>query len=201
VLASHDRRFLFIHVQKTGGTTVEHLLKKAVPDVGKPEGCRKHAGLRSALRKHPHVAGYWTFGFVRNPWARYVSWWSMIQKVSLPESKASWSRNSQFVQGTAKYPSFEAFVERGPEDFSRLSRPQISYLTTTTRKADFIGRTETFAEDMRAVLARLDLSLPEELPQRNRSTHGSYRDYYTPATRDRIGELFKADIDAFLYDF
>jgi len=51
------------------------------------------------------------------------------------------------------------------------------------------------------VMARLDLPVPKELPQRNRSTHGSYRDYYTPATTDRIGELFKADVDAFLYDF
>ncbi len=202
MLASDSLRFLFIHVQKTGGTTVEHVLKKTVPDVKRPERCPKHSGLRIVLRNNPEVARYWTFGFVRNPWARYVSWWEMIQRVKGPESKAKWSERSDFIQGSAKYPDFEAFVERGPEDFSRLSRPQLSYLSTPTRRADFIGRTESFADDMRAVLARLDLPVPEDLPRRNRSSYaGSYRDYYTPATRDRIGELFKADVDAFVYDF
>ena len=37
-------------------------------------------------------------------------------------------------------------------------------------------------------------------PRADRSTHGSHRDYYTPRPRDRIGELFKADEDAFHND-
>jgi hypothetical protein len=201
VLTSDSRRFLFVHVQKTGGTTVEHVLKQAVPDVRKPEGCRKHAGLWMALRDHPDLADRWTFGFVRNPWARFVSWWEMIQRVGRPESKSTWSHKSRFIQGSAQYPGFDAFVEQGPEEFSRLARPQISYLSTKTRRADFIGRTETFADDIRTVFARLDLPFPEELPQRNKSAYGSYRDYYTPATRDRVGELFKADVEEFGYDF
>jgi hypothetical protein len=203
VLASHDRRFLFIHVQKTGGTTVTDVLK-AVPDVRRPDGCPKHAGLRIALRHNPELADHWIFGFVRNPWARYVSWWEMIQRAKASGDSSGWSRRmmrNKFIGGAAKYPDFDTFVERGPEDFSRLSRSQITYLSTRTRRADYIGRTETFADDIRAVLAHLDLPVPEELPHRNKSEYGSYREYYSPATRDRIGELFKADVDAFGYDF
>ena len=56
MLASDSLRFLFIHVQKTGGTTVEHVLKKTVPDVKRPESCPKHSGLRIVLRNNPEVA-------------------------------------------------------------------------------------------------------------------------------------------------
>ncbi len=175
MLASDSRRFLFIHVQKTGGTTIEHVLKKAVPDVRRPAHCPKHAGLRIVLRNSPDVARYWTFGFVRNPWARFVSWWEMIQRVKGPEFNARWSQRSGFIQGSAKYPDFETFVERGPEDFSRLSASPARLPQPPTRRADFIGRTETFADDIRAVLARLDLPVPEELPQRNMTDYGSRR--------------------------
>jgi hypothetical protein len=203
VLASESRRFLFIHVQKTGGTTIQSVLR-AVPDARRPEGCNKHTPLRAALRRHPEFADYWIFGFVRNPWARYVSWWEMIQRAKASGDSAGWSRRmmaSNFIGGAAKYPDFNTFVERGPEDYNRLSRNQVNYLSTRTRRADFIGRTETFADDMRTVLARLDVPVPEEIPQRNKSEYGGYRDYYTPATRDRLGELFKADVDTFGYEF
>ena len=203
MLASESRRFLFVHVQKTGGTTVQSVLK-AVPDARRPEGIRKHAGLRLALRRNPEFADYWIFGFVRNPWARYVSWWEMIQRAKASGDAAGWSRRmmaSDFIGGAAKYPDFDTFVERGPEDYNRLSHNQINYLSTRTRRADFIGRTETFADDMRTVLSRLDLPVPEEIPQKNKSEYGGYRDYYTPATRDRVGELFKDDVDTFGYDF
>ena len=203
MLASESRRFLFIHVQKTGGTTIQSVLR-AVPDARRPEGCTKHAGLRVALRRNPEFADYWIFGFVRNPWARYVSWWEMIQRAKASGDSAGWSRRmmaSNFIGGAAKYPDFATFVERGPQDYGRLSRNQVNYRSTRTRRADFIGRTETFADDMRTVLSQLDLPAPEELPQRNKSEYGGYRDYYTPATRDRLGELFKDDVDTFGYDF
>jgi hypothetical protein len=35
----------------------------------------------------------------------------------------------------------------------------------------------------------------------HRGDYGSYRDYYTPATRDRVGQVFAADIDTYGYQF
>ena len=42
---------------------------------------------------------------------------------------------------------------------------------------------------------------PTAVPHRNRSPHGSYRDYYSAAARDKVGEVYAADVEAFGYTF
>ena len=138
MLTSEAHGFLFIHVQKTGGTSIETLLS-AAPDVMNPPGCPKHGGLRIALRKDPALADRWVFGFVRNPWARYVSWWEMIQRVKVEGTRTRRSRKMlarvEFIRRSVEYPDFAAFVEHGPAEFPRLSRSQISYLSAPRRRA------------------------------------------------------------------
>ena len=78
--------------------------------------------------------------------------------------------------------------------------PQLSCLTSRGRRADFVGRTETFAEDMRAVFAHLDLPL-DQVPHANRGQPARYRDHYTQASRQRVGEAYAEDVAAFGYSF
>lgn len=196
---SESRRALFVHVQKTGGSTVQRILDEHLPDSTKM--LPKHAGLSSALRRRPELAAYWAFGFVRNPWARMVSWWSMVQGLHERDPGHKFFQNQEMWRTVAACPDFETFVLEAPRSYAKLRRPQISYLTAPGgRRADFIGRTETFEEDLRAVLVRL--GLPDvEIPHANRSEHSHYRDYYSDAARERVGTLFRADVEAFGYDF
>jgi hypothetical protein len=204
---SDSRRLLFVHVQKTGGASMHHILGKHIPDLRGVAGTSdRHAPLRKILRLEPELTDYWIFGFVRNPWARLVSWWAMLERVSERAAQGQptavrMMSNIKFIAGASQYPDFETFIHRGPEEWTRLRVPQIDYLQTKTRKADFIGRTERYEEDTREILTRFDLPFPEELTRTNTSKHGHYRDYYTPATRDRVGEIFAADIEAFDYTF
>jgi hypothetical protein len=101
-----------------------------------------------------------------------------------------------------EYADFEEFVVRGTEEWPRMGRPQIDYLAAPGhgREVDFIGRTETFAEDLAVVQQRLGVE-PKAPPRRNRSTHGHYRDYFTPASRRKVAEVYAADIDRFGYEF
>jgi hypothetical protein len=199
VRVSQSRRVLFVHVQKTGGSSVQHLLDECLPDSTALHP--KHAGLERTLKRHPELAGYWTFGFVRNPWARMVSWWSMIQGLKQQDPQHRFFVNQAMWRDVAAYPDFDTFVTKGPEQFVRLGRPQWSYLHSKDgRRADFIGRTETFETDMRAVSARLDL--PQvELPHLTRSEHGDYRDFYSDTSRAHVATLFQPDIRAFGYEF
>jgi hypothetical protein len=82
VIVSHPARVLFVHVQKTGGSTVQSVLLDRLPGAERLSGLpgAKHAHLGAALERDPGLAAYWTFGFVRNPWARLWSWWSMIDR-------------------------------------------------------------------------------------------------------------------------
>jgi hypothetical protein len=40
-----------------------------------------------------------------------------------------------------------------------------------------------------------------EVPHRNARSSGSWRDYYTPATRDRVAEVYAKDVEEFGYRF
>ena len=100
----------------------------------------------------------------------------------------------------AAYSGFEEFVLRGTEELPRVGRPQVDYLRAPDREVDFVGRTETFADDLAEVERRLG-GRPAPVPHRNRSPHGSYRDYYTAATRAKVAEVYAADLEAFGYTF
>jgi hypothetical protein len=114
------------------------------------------------LQREPALADYWTFSFVRNPWDRMVSWWSMIDRNTQEANAGSdISRDRmerrKFWIGVAKYPDFATSMSKGPEKILRLRRPQFDYLVAPTRRPDWIGRTENFASDARILFERLGL--------------------------------------------
>lgn len=209
VIVSHSARVLFVHVQKTGGSTVDRLLTEHLPDAepvrGLPDG--RHARLGAALRAHPELADYWIFGFVRNPWARLWSWHSMI----LRRGEAAAAGNAEVAAYIARtkfwgrvlrdFPDFETFVLDGTRELRRLGTPQIQFLSYQDRQADFIGRTERLDEDVRSILDRWGLEAPPSIPRRNAGPSRDYREQYTPAMRARVAEVFARDIELFDYEF
>src|SRR3990170_4975291 len=100
------------------------------------------------------------------------------------------------------YQSFDDFVLRGPDDLPRLGTPQVRYLTTPHRRADFIGRTESLVADVATAFAHLGLPPIGEVPRANASTpRGPYQDFYTDAARRRVADLYADDVSAFGYTF
>jgi hypothetical protein len=208
MIVSHEARVLFVHVQKTGGSVVSQFLLDHLAGAGKLQGLpgAKHATLRAALRHDPGLADYWVAGFVRNPWARLWSWFSMIERRG--QGAARSDRVSTRVERNAFWSGvlgdgmdFEEFVMTGPERFRRLRTPQVDYLTTPRRSADFVGRTETFAQDFAAVAERLGIEAERPVERGNAGPRDDYRAHYTPAMRDRVAEVFAADLRAYGYEF
>ena len=202
MIISDEHRFVFVHVQKTGGVTISRLLKEQLDDNVRQVAGR-HAPLGKILKADPSLADYWVFGFVRNPWDRMVSWWAMISSWRAWVERKGYDpaeRGNPFWHRASEYGDFETFVLRGPDDNIRLRRPQVDYLRGGGREADFIGRTENLAEDTERALARFGLSAAG-IGHHNASRRTSYRDYYTPASRKRVAEVFAKDIERFGYEF
>ncbi len=135
-----------------------------------------------------------------------LSWWSRIQDNQAAAAAgrsgaAAWLEKTQFRRAVAAMPDFDTFIAKAPEEWEVFRRPQVKWLTSRTRRADFVGRTETLAADIRAIFARFDLPLPGEPPRANPSKHTDYHDYYTSATRARVGEIFAVDIATFGYEY
>lgn len=203
---SDAHEVLFVHVEKTGGSTIDAMMDREVPDVRSIDVAR-HAPLRRVLSVEPALRSYWICGLVRNPWERMVSWWAMVCEVRMraeagdPECLYRMKVNPNFWEPVCQYDNFETFLARGTEEVPRLRRPQVDYLRTKDRRVDFIGRMERFDADVGVIRSHLDLSRLADLPNENTSAHGDYRDYYAPSTRAFVGQVFAKDIAAFGYTF
>lgn len=208
MLVSDERKALFIHVQKTGGVTVQRSLEAALRDPRKIRGAGRHATLADVLAAEPELVDYWTFGFVRNPWARMVSWFGMGRRLAAKAAQGDeralrQQRNNPFLLSLSQdWEDFERFVHEAPESWERLRTPQVDYLTTPAKRADFIGRTERLAADLARIYEHLGLPVVQDPPRLNASEDAvDYRTFYSSETRRRVGDLFAADVEAFGYTF
>ncbi len=186
---------VFVHVQKTGGSSIETALRAADPGASRIEKGGRHRTAREVRDGMPAAAWErsFRFAFVRNPWDRLVSWYAMCVQATAPNAFA------RYVIDNVK--SFDQFVEEPTGMLERTTRPQCDYLDDAdgTRLVEFVGRYEALAQDFATVAARLGIAAA--LPHDNPSRHHPYRDYFNDRTRRLVEQRFAADIEAFGYRF
>lgn len=73
MIMRHEK-LVFVHIQKTGGSAIADALGQ---EQNPPEKHFRAQELRELYGKHVWDSSY-RFAFIRNPWARLVSWWAMI---------------------------------------------------------------------------------------------------------------------------
>ncbi|HEX7739889.1 MAG TPA: sulfotransferase family 2 domain-containing protein [Marmoricola sp.] len=205
---SDSNRVLFVHVPKTGGSTIDLMFDHEVPDSRRVPERQRHAPLNRLIDAEPDLATYWTFGFVRNPWARMVSWWTMIHQVfELVEAGDPAAIRKVEKHPTAWLPEgefrndFDGFVLEGTAAIAKVGRPQRRTLTAPGREPDFVGRVENFTDDYNVVRERLGLPPVEKAPRKNVTRHRHYSEYYNDTTRAHVAAIFAPDIEAFGYEF
>ena len=209
MLISRQRKFLFVHIQKTAGTSLVHALKQAFPDT--QDFLRPHDPLRFAEQSlGGEYKDYFKVAFVRNPFERLVSWYTMITAhgvlLTEQQKKADPSYNKIWQYVLSRSNSFEEFVIHCSDATDRSAwKPflynQKDYLVNSNSEVDidFIGRFETLDKDV----ARLseDLGAQVSMPHLNPSAHRDYRQYYSAESRGVVERRFAADLDYFSYTF
>lgn len=219
MLISRSRKLLFVHIQKTGGSSVARVLEKSVPDLEPFKA--KHAFLSAGYGDLPDWDGYFKFAFVRNPWDRLVSWYSMIDQArdirwyqALLDARSrkhyrQFRANPLWRYALEQGRDFPGFlrhchlpVEVGPGVRYSFAYNQVDYLNDDNgrRLVDFVGRFENWEEDARAVFDRLGIKV-HSWPRRNPSRHRHYSAYYNEQTAAVVRERFARDIAAFGYEF
>lgn len=207
MLISETHGFIFVHVQKTAGTSLTRLLEPVAlrPDSGRLNRIasdlnlrpwrhtlfRKHAPLRRARQRLPEAfyRDCLKFAFVRNPWDRLVSWYGYIK--ATPEHHRH--------RKVGRMSDFDTFVNAitGSERRSQWwmlddgsGRPGV----------DFVGRYENLGEDVAELCRRLQLPA-QPLPHHNRSERVDYRSYYSDASAERVLNCWRREIDWLGYRF
>ncbi len=210
MLISRSHSLLFIHIQKTAGTSLTNYLRHKIPDL--QDYLRPHDPLSFAQKElGDEFNGFFKVGFVRNPFARLVSWYSMItengilltdeQKRQNPNYNKIW----QYVLTRSN--SFEEFVLNCSNATDRSNwKPflynQVDYLKSANGKlsADFIGRFENLEADVAKLSHHIGIE-NSAMPHVNQSNHHGYRRYYSDKTRAVVEQRFAEDLETFGYQF
>jgi len=201
LVISFQKQFLFIHIPKTAGNSIQSILRDYSEDQivalrGGQDGIERF-GLRNPrykVKKHSTLADYRTalgeaefanlykFTCVRNPWDRMVSYYFTPR-----QNMDTWDRK-RFRKLISKAVSVADYLRLNKDDEDPFAN------------VDYIMRFEKLADDFRAVCAALDIQATE-LPQYNRSTREHYSKYYDNALRKLVRKRFAAEIERFGYTF
>lgn len=207
MIISHAHKFIFFAVPKTGTHSVRralraHLGTQDLEQVGLyepsrfpfPEFAHIRHGHISAQQIAPVVGpevfdSYFKFAFVRNPYARFVSYCAFMSRDT-----------PHFEREPMRFMKHVIKVLR-PLDHI-LYQPQSLLLTDPGGRlaVDFTGHTEQMQLSYDAICAKIGIP-SSMLDTFNASTHGDYRQYYDEELRTLVGDLYRQDLELFDYGF
>ena len=216
MLISHKYKFLFVHIAKTGGTSVRATLERYrwrdplyLPQfvcsrishlTGHRIGAKipRHAKVICAYEMLPREVfdGLFKFAFVRNPWDLQVSSFHHIRR-----------ERPHLLAGHDEFESFLRYKldPARPYQFhiDTSIELQSDYLIDLHGRVlvDFIGRYENLADDFQQVCRRIGVPAPQLAHRRQAKDRAGYQSYYTDATRALVAERFAPDIEMFGYCF
>ena len=200
-MISLQKRFLFVHIPKTAGNSIQSALRdysedELVPLRKEQDGIERFA-LRNPkykIKKHSTLAEYraalgearfgdlYKFTCVRNPWDRMVSYY-----FTPTQNTAAWDRKkfSRIISEAVSVSDYLRLEKNEDDPFANV---------------DYTMRFENLADDFRTVCGTLSIS-PTSLPRYNRSSREHYSKYYDDELREFVRMRFAAEIEHFGYTF
>jgi sulfotransferase famil protein len=166
----------------------------------------RHACASRGMQELDEWDEYFKFAFVRNPWDRLVSWYTMIRTADKYRT-IRWNKLWRYALDNGS--TFEEFIRNCNGEVRMkhgvkysFAHNQLDYVADEDGNllVDFIGRVENFQSDMRKVLDTIDVE-QQVIPRKNSSAHAHYSEFYTPETETIVRERFKRDIEFFGYEF
>ena len=207
MIVSHQHRFIFVAIPKTGTHSVRQALREQLgPDDIEQVGLfvdKRFPYPELAQIKHGHLslqqvrpflgeqafADYFKFAFVRNPFDRFVSYCAFMTRAD-----DAFQRDPRAVMR-------HILFKLRPLDHI-LFQPQHTLLVDAdgVLLTDAIGRVEEMQASYDAICARIGIP-SAALGQVNSSRRGDYRDYYDQVLVDGVSALYRRDLELFDYHF
>jgi Sulfotransferase family len=216
MLLSYKYKFLFVHIAKTGGTSVRAALEKEkwkdpyrillficsrFSHLTKHRlGVKfpRHSKIIAAKEMLPHdlFEELFKFAFVRNPWDLQVSSYHHIRR-----------ERPHLIEHITTFPEFIQWKLDPDRPYQyhidTSIELQTDYLKDLSGKiiVDFIGRYEQLQEDFDHVCEQTGMK-KRQLPHRRQAKdRQDFRQYYDDKTVERVADYFKTDIERLGYTF
>jgi len=197
MLYSDQYKFIFIHIPKTGGSSIRRVLKDNIEDATRinggthttieevRDGIKDYDGkfilAKNGLPREKYDE-YTKFTFVRNPWDRAVS---LV---------------ADDLRKIGKLITKEIFYKRLIEmDESRLNSMRLISIDRLL-EMDYVYSFENLQKDFKQLLQRIGLHCIE-LPHVRETKHIHYSAYYNIDTMVKVRECEKDLIDYYGYEF
>ena len=189
MVINHKKKYVFVCNPKTGSTTIKRILgfhKDPPPHL-------YHISLQKILKLYPEVQSYYKFVFVRNPYERFVS--TFIDLKFNPDHQL-------WANAIKKFKDVNQFAAEFQKSNCRQYihfQPQIGFIDKLAN-VDFIGKMETFHNDLDYVLKKLQIS-NYTIPKLR--TTNKYRESRSinDKTKKIIQDLYLLDFKVFKYEF
>lgn len=201
-MISHHRKFIFLHIPKCGGTSIETAFNAWTNTystnyfyLGKH---RQHFLLDEILDEYPKCSNYFKFSFIRNPFSRIVSEYNYIL------SNLKNLKNLSFKDFVL---NLEFYLNNVAYKYHDLSLCDYLLNQEDELVVDFVGRLENFQEDFNEVCSKIkvpNLFLPHKNASKkslHNSTQKHYNEYYDNETKQIVAEKYAKDIEYFGYEF
>lgn len=216
MLLSIKYKFLFVHIAKTGGTSIRAALRPyqwrdpyRIPLFvcsrlsalsGHRLGCKfpRHAKAIAAFEMLPRelYQQLFKFAFVRNPWDLQVSSYHHLRR-----------ERPHLLEGVGDFETFLRWKLDPQRSYHYIvdtsMQLQSDYIIDLQGQiiVDYIGRYEHLERDFNEVCRRIGINPPRLPHKRRASNRSSYQKYYNADTVQWVAEHFKRDIDMFGYRF
>lgn len=199
-MISHEKKFIFIHIPKNGGTSINISLRdycEYPPELS--AGIRnsnlsieyqKHTALAEIKNSNIDIQKYFKFCIIRNPWDRILSlYFHRIEKVK----KLSDTQHSDFN-------SWIQNVFLNEYLSKKYWKNQIEYISIDGKvNVDYIIRFENYQDGWQQVCQKLKIE--KDLVHEYKTNHQKYTQYYNKSSIQAVQKIFKKDIELFKYSF
>ena len=176
----HESRLIFVHIIKTGGTSIETVFKQP------PSDHRTVKDYISILGEDLYKQ-YFSFTIVRNPWDKMVSQYHFNAKKWVPECT-----------------TFREYIRLfgGGRQISRYSPLHFPYLKNKHGEisVDYVGKFENLQGSFNHICKESGLNIMS-LPHEKKPGRIHYRDYYDEESKNIVGNMFEEEIDYFKYKY
>jgi hypothetical protein len=204
MIIDRKRRLAFVHIPKTGGTSIT----AALFQVRGYEAQHRHGWqmerhdrrtMHDGLRPFDGREECTVFASVRNPFGRMLSYYSAVRR------REPVGKSPPFVAliREAKAKAFDDWMEAFASSprYAWFRRSQSEMIRCRDDRVDEVLRFERLADDWADLCARIDLQDVDPLPHANKSEHGHWRDEIGERGRAVIERLYARDLDELGYEW